>query len=451
MGNFLERVFHLQQKGTNVKTEVIAGITTFATMAYILAVNVNILSDAGLDEGAVFVATALSSIIGTVCMGLLANLPLAIAPGMGLNAFFAYTVVIGMGFSPQLALAAVLTEGVIFVILSKTGIRTKLFNSIPLSIKYAVGGGIGFFILFIGAQNAGIIAGSPATLVALGDLGDPAVALAIAGSLLTIVLLAAKVKGALLIGIMATWMLGIIAQLIGWYEGAYSLIPGGVVDLPPSLAPTFGLAFRGFAEAFTDGSTILSFLLVTFSFLFVDIFDTIGTLAGVASKANMLDSEGRLEKADEALFSDAVSTTTGAILGTSTTTTYIESAAGVMEGGRSGLTAMVVSAGFALSLLLWPIFQAIPGFATATALIAVGIMMMEPLKHIKFDEFDELAPVAITLIAMPLLYSISDGLFFGIVTFIVAKAAAKKFKEISPMMWGLGAIYIIKITTDIIF
>jgi len=454
MVSFLDRVFHLKDKGTNVKTEIVAGITTFATMAYILAVNANILGAAGLDEGAVFVATALASVIGTIAMGLLANLPFAVAPGMGLNAFFAFTVVIGMCFSPQFALAAVLTEGIIFIVLSKTGIRTKLFNSIPLTLKYAVGGGIGLFILFIGAQNAGIVTDSYATMVQIGDFASAPVALALVGSIITIILLVKKVKGALLLGIVATWLLGMLAQLIGWYEvnaavGAYSLVPNAIVDTPPSLAPTFGIAFQGFADVFTDASTVVSFLTVTFAFLFVDIFDTIGTLAGVASKANMFDKHGKLERADDALFADAIATSVGAVLGTSTATTYIESAAGVMEGGRTGLTSIVVAIGFALSLLFSPIFLTIPGFATATALIAVGILMMEPIKNIKFDELDELAPMVITVIAMPLFYSISDGLFFGILAFIVAKAAARKFTEISPLMWCLGAVYILKIAMDI--
>lgn len=449
MNAFLQRVFALEQKGTTVKTEILAGITTFATMAYILAVNANILSAAGLDSGAVFVATALSSVIGTVAMALLANLPFAMAPGMGLNAFFAYSVVIGMGFSPQVALAAVLTEGIIFIILSKSGLRTKIFNSIPLTLKYAVGAGIGLFIIFIGLKNAGIVIADQATLVALGNLRSAAPAIALIGIFLTIILMLKKVKGSLLIGIMATWILGIFAQLLGWYQidpdiGALSLIPTAIVSAPPSLAPTFGIFIDGFKTIFTEPTGFLTFLSVTITFLFVDMFDTVGTLAGVASKAKMLNEKGELEKSSEALLADAIGTVSGAILGTSTVTTYIESAAGVQEGGRTGLTGIVTAFFFLISLFLAPLFLTIPGFATATALVVVGILMIEPIGKLKFENLEELIPMGITIITMPLFYSISHGLAFGFITYVVVKATVRKFDDISPLMWVLAAIFLVQ-------
>ncbi|MCL2047885.1 MAG: NCS2 family permease [Defluviitaleaceae bacterium] len=445
-----EKLFKLSEKGTTVKTEILAGITTFATMAYILAVNVNILADAGLERGAVFVATALAAVIGTVAMALLANMPLALAPGMGLNAFFAYTVVLGMGFTPQFALAAVFVEGVIFVVLSKTGLRTKLFNTIPLTLKYAVGAGIGLFIILIGLGNAGVVISSPATFVTIGNLKEAAPALALIGVAITAVLVIKKVKGALLIGIFATWGSGILAQLLGWYAvdpaaGAYDLIPSALVSLPPSIAPTFGLFVDGFSEIFVDSGSILSFISVLTAFLFVDIFDTLGTLAGVASKAKMLDDKGELPRAEEAFLADSIATTAGAVLGTSTTTTYIESAAGVQEGGRTGLTAMVTAGLFLVSLLLSPLFLAIPAFATATALVVVGLFMLEPIRHVNLEDMEELIPLGITIVTMPFFYSISTGLAFGLITYVVVKAAAGKFKDISVLMWVLSAVFLVQL------
>ena len=446
----MEKFFKLQENGTNVKTEVLAGITTFATMAYILAVNASILSDAGLDQGAVFVATAIASVVGTVAMALLANLPFAVAPGMGLNAFFAYTVVIGMGFSPQLALAAIFVEGILFIILSKSGIRTALFNSIPLTLKYAVGAGIGLFILFIGLKNAGVVVADGATFVTMGSLLDAAPALCLIGVVFTIILMLKRVKGALLIGIIATWLAGIAAQLAGWYQvdpgaGAYDLVPQALLSLPPSLAPTWMLFADGFREIFTTAGGFLSFVVVTLTFLFVDIFDTVGTLAGLASKAKMLDEHGKLAKSDEALLADALSTSLGAMLGTSTTTTYIESASGVQEGGRTGLTAMVVAGFFAISLFFAPIFLTIPGFATATALVVVGVLMLEPIGNLKLDNLEDLIPLGITIITMPLFFSISHGLAFGFISYVVVKTAAGKFKDISPLMWTLAILFLLKI------
>jgi AGZA family xanthine/uracil permease-like MFS transporter len=450
MAVWLNNFFKLEQKGTTIKTEIIAGLTTFATMAYILAVNASILGDAGLEKGAVFVATALGTVVGTVCMALLANLPFAMAPGMGLNAFFAYTVVIVMGYSPQFALAAVLVEGVIFIVLSKSGIRTMLFNAIPLTLKYAVGAGIGLFIIFIGFQNAGIVIKNDATLVGFGNILNAKTAIALVGIVITIFLLMRKVKGALLFGIIITWLLGIIAQLFGWYQvdvasGAYSLIPGGFVSSPPSLMPTLGLCFQGFKDIFVSVESFFSFISVMFAFLFVDIFDTVGTLAGVASKAKMLNEQGELEKVDDALLSDSIGTVAGAIFGTSTVTTYIESAAGVQEGGRSGLTALVTSAMFLLSLFFSPIFLTIPGFATATALVVTGILMLEPIKNIHIDNLDELIILGITVITMPLFYSISLGLQFGFLAYVIVKLALKKREEISPLVWVLSAIFILQL------
>ena len=449
MTAFLNNFFKLEEKGTTIKTEVIAGVTTFATMAYILAVNAAILADAGLDRGAVFVATAIASVVGTVAMALLANLPFAVAPGMGLNAFFAYTVVIGMGFSPQLALAAIFVEGILFIILSKSGIRTALFNSIPLTLKYAVGAGIGIFILFIGLKNAGVVVKDSETYVTMGSLQGAAPALCLIGVVFTIFLLMKKVKGALLIGIIATWLVGILAQLFGWYNvdpaaGAYDLVPGALVSLPPSLAPTWLLFWEGFREIFTTTNGFFTFLSVTFTFLFIDIFDTVGTLAGLASKAKMLDAQGRLEKSDEALLADALSTSLGAALGTSTTTTYIESASGVQEGGRTGLTAMVVAGFFAISLLFSPIFLTIPAFATATALVIVGVLMLEPIGNLKLDSLEDLIPLGITIVTMPLFFSISHGLAFGFISYVIVKVAAGKFKDISILMWVLAILFLLQ-------
>lgn len=442
----MDTFFKLKEKGTTVKTEVIAGLTTFATMAYILAVNVNILSATGLDEGALFIATALAAIIGTVAMALLANMPFALAPGMGLNAFFAYTVVLGMGFTPQLALAAVLTEGLIFIILSKTGIRKMLFNAIPHGLKCAVGAGIGMFIIFIGLKNAGVVVADGATFVAMGNLQSAAPALALIGTILTVFLVVKKVKGALLIGILATWFFGIVAQILGWYVvdpaiGLYDLIPSTIVSAPPSIAPTFGIVFQGFADIFTSGQTFISFIVVTFTFFFVDVFDTVGTVAGVATKAKMLNDKGELDNIDNIFMADAIATTAGAILGTSTTTTYVESAAGVQEGGRTGLTSLVVALLFGLSLFFSPLFLTIPGFATATALIMVGVFMLEPISQMDLSNIEDSFPLAITLITMPLFYSISHGLAFGFISYVLVKIAAKKFHEISPLMWILAIIF----------
>ncbi len=446
----LDQLFRVSEKGSSVKVEILAGLTTFATMAYILPVNMNILSAGGLEAGAVFMATALGSVIGTVLMAILAGLPFALAPGMGLNAFFAFTVVIGFGYSPAFALAAVLVEGVLFVIMSLTGIRSALFNAIPTELRYAVSAGIGLFIMFIGLQNAGFIIGDPATLVAINpDLSSAAVALAIAGIAITLILWIKKVKGALLLGILITWILGIIAQLAGWYvvdidAGAFSLIPAGLLSAPPSLAPTFGLCFQGFKEAFSSGADFGRFLIIILTFLYVDIFDTLGTLSGVATKAKMLDENGELPGVQGALTADAIGTCAGAILGTSTITTFVESAAGVEEGGRTGLTAMTTGVCFLLSIFLYPIVGTIPGFATTCALVVVGIMMMEPLQYLEFNNPLHLIPASITLAIMVMGYSISAGLQWGILTYLLVKIASGKSKEVNSVMWVLGVLFVLK-------
>ncbi len=451
--NFFEKVFHLKEHNTGLRTEVIAGVTTFMTMAYILAVNPNILSEAGMDRGAVFTATALASFLATCLMALLSNYPFVLAPGMGLNAYFAYTVVIGMGFSWQEALAAVFVEGIIFIILSLTNVREAIFNAIPMNLKHAVSVGIGLFIAFIGLQNAKIVVDS-STLVTVFSFKDSVqagtfqtegitVLLALIGILLTAILLVRNVKGNILWGILITWILGIFCQLVGLYvpnpdNGWFSLIPdfsGGISV--PSLAPTF---FH------MDFSRVLSmdFVIIMFAFLFVDLFDTLGTLIGVASKADMLDQEGKLPKIKGALMADAVGTSAGAMLGTSTVTTFVESASGVSEGGRTGLTGLVSAILFALSLLLSPIFLAIPSFATAPALVIVGFLMLTSITKIDFKDYTEAIPAFICIMAMPFMYSISEGIAMGVITYVVVKAASGKGKTVTPLMYVLAVLFILK-------
>ncbi len=448
----LDGVFGFTKKGSTLGTEVRAGITTFATMAYILPVNISILSEAGLDEGAVFMATALSAVLGTVLMAVLAGLPFAQAPGMGLNAFFAFTVVGAMGFPPGFALAAVLTEGVIFILLSLTGVRTALFNAIPRELRIPVSAGIGLFILFIGLQNADFIIADPNTLVAINPhLNGAVVALAVIGIAVTAVLWLRKVRGALLLGILITWGLGIVAQLAGWYvvdtqAGLFSLIPDGVVNAPPSILPSLGLCFSGFGEAFRSVADFGSFLLVVFTFLFVDVFDTLGTLTGVATKSGLLDANGRLPGIKGALTADAIATTAGAVMGTSTVTTYVESYAGIEEGGRTGLTSIVTAICFGLSIFLFPVVGAIPEFATSCALVMVGVMAMEPLKEFDFSNPEYLLPGVVTIAFMVLGYSISAGLIWGMLAYILTKVAMGKVREVSPLIWVLGAIFLLKLT-----
>ena len=453
----LEKVFHLKENGTDARTEIIAGITTFMTMAYILAVNPSILSASGMDKGAVLTATAISSMLATFCMAFWANYPFALAPGMGLNAYFAYTVVLQMGYSWQMALAAVFTEGIIFIILSLTSIRQAIFNTIPFTLKKAVSVGIGLFIAFIGLLNAQIIVANPATKVALFSFKASlakgtfstvgiTVVLAMLGIIFTAVLMVKNVKGSILWGILATWVLGIICELSGLYIpnpklGMFSVLPnlsgGAAAFAPHSLSPIV-MQFD-FTRFFS-----LDFLVVMFSFLFVDLFDTLGTLIGVASKANMLDKDGQLPHIKGALLSDAVGTVAGAMLGTSTVTTFVESAAGVTEGGRTGLTAFTTAILFGLSLFFSPFFMAIPAFATAPALVVVGFLMVTAIAGIDFNNLVEAIPAYIAIIAMPFCYSISEGISFGIISYSVIHLLCGKGKEVSSLMYVLTVIFICK-------
>lgn len=426
----LENFFKLKENKTNVRTEVIAGITTFMTMAYILAVNPNILSATGMDKNALFTATALSALIGTLVMALWAKLPFALAPGMGLNAFFAFTVVLGMGYSWQFALTAVLLEGVIFLVLTAFNIRELIVNAIPINLKHAISAGIGLFIAFIGMQNAGLIVNNDAVLVGLGDMASPTVLVCMIGLLLTGVLLALKVKGALLIGILAATVVGIPMGITKWPEG-------GLVAAPPSLEP---IMFK------FDFSKMLSLdmLIILFTFLFVDMFDTVGTLVGVSSKANMLDKDGKVPRVKQALFADAIGTTLGSMLGTSTVTTYVESASGVAEGGKTGLTSLSTAGMFLIALFLAPLFLMVPGAATAPALILVGSFMMSPILKINFDDYTESIPVFLTIIMMPLTYSIAEGIVFGMLAYVLLKALSGRFKDISIVMWVLTVLFLLK-------
>lgn len=452
----LEKLFHLKEHNTDVKTEVIAGITTFMTMAYILAVNPNILEASGMDRGAVFTATALSSFIATCLMAILSNYPFVLAPGMGLNAYFAYTVVIGMGYSWQQALAAVFVEGIIFIVLSLTNVREAIFNSIPMNLKHAVSVGIGLFIAFIGLQNAKITVNNDSTLVSVfsfkGSVENGTfscegitVLLALVGLLITAILLVKNIKGGILWGILITWVIGILCQLVGIYVpnpelGFYSLLPdfSGGISIP-SMAPTF--MKMDFAKVFS-----LDFVVIMFAFLFVDMFDTLGTLIGVASKADMLDKDGKLPKIKGALLSDAIGTSVGAMCGTSTVTTFVESASGVAEGGRTGLTSIVAAILFAISLFLSPIFLAIPSFATAPALIIVGFLMLTSITKIDFADYTEAIPCFIAIIAMPFLYSISEGIAMGVISYVVINLVTGKAKEkkISVLMYVLAVLFILK-------
>ena len=452
----LDKIFHLKENHTDVKTEVMAGITTFMTMAYILAVNPNILSASGMDRGAVFTATALSAFIATCLMALLSNYPFVLAPGMGLNAYFTYTVVLGMGYTWQQALAAVFAEGIIFILLSLTNVREAIFNSIPMNLKHAVSVGIGLFIAFIGLQNAKIVVGNDSTLVSIFSFKSSVaegtfssqgitVLLALIGILVTAILLAKDVKGSILWGILITWVLGIICQLTHLYVpnadiGYYSLLPDFSNGISvPSMAPTF--MKMDFSIVFS-----LDFVVIMFAFLFVDMFDTLGTLIGVASKADMLDKDGKLPKIKGALLSDAVGTTVGAVCGTSTVTTFVESASGVAEGGRTGLTSIVAGILFALSLLLSPIFLAIPSFATAPALIVVGYLMLTSVTKIDFSDMTEAIPCFIAIIAMPFMYSISEGISMGVISYVVINLITGKAKEkkISVLMYVLAILFVLK-------
>ncbi|QGY44466.1 NCS2 family permease [Maribellus comscasis] len=425
-----EKFFKLKENGTSAKTEILAGITTFMTMAYILAVNPDILSATGMDKNALFTATALSALVATLVMALVARLPFALAPGMGLNAFFAFTVVLGMGYSWQFALTAVFLEGIIFLVLTAFNIRELIVNAIPISLKHAVSAGIGLFIAFIGLQNAGIIVNNDATLVGLGNMGSPAVLIALGGVLLTAVLLVLKVKGALLIGIFAATIAGIPFGVTHFPEGH-------LIDTPPSLSPI--LFKMDFSNIFTT-----DMLIVLFTFLFVDMFDTVGTLVGVSSKAGMLDKDGKVPRVKQALFADSIGTTFGAMLGTSTVTTYVESASGVAEGGKTGLTSLTTAALFLVALFFAPLFTMVPAAATAPALVLVGFFMMSPILNIDFDNYTESIPAFITIIFMPLTYSIAEGIVFGMLSYILIKILTGKFKDISIVMLVLAVLFILK-------
>ncbi len=426
----------LEKKGTNIRTEIMAGITTFLAMAYILAVNPDILKDAGMNAGAVFTATALSAAIATFVMGIIANLPFALAPGMGLNAFLAYTVVLGMGYSWQFAITAVFVEGIIFILLTFFNVREAIVNSIPANLKKAISVGIGMFIAFIGMQNAELIVDDVATLVGLGNFMVPGPAmLAVIGLIITGVLVAFNLKGALLIGIVITTILGIPMHVTTYAGGSY---------LPPSLGPTF----CKFAFNEVTGAAVIDFIVVLFTFLFVDMFDTVGTLIGCAGKANMIQADGSIPNCKEALLADAIGTTVGAMLGTSTVTTFVESSTGVVEGGRTGVTAIVTGALFVLSLFLAPLFLSIPKAATAPALILVGFYMMSPVKDIDWDDPSEGIPAFLCIIMMVACYSISDGIMFGILTYTIIKLCKKDFKALTLPTIIVALLFVCKLVVD---
>lgn len=449
----LNKLFKLKENNTTVKTEIVAGITTFMTMAYILAVNPSILGDAGMDPTAVLLATCIASFIGTACMALMANLPFALSAGMGLNAFFAYTIVMGFGYSWQVALMAVFVEGIIFIILSLTKVREAIFNAIPFALKQAVSVGIGLFIAFIGLQNAGLSIANSSTLVSIVSFTDNfstagiCALLAIIGTFITAILYIKNVKGSILIGIIATWLLGIICQFIGIYvpdpsTGYYSLLPVFEMTDFSKLGTTFGQCFN----ADFSGVDVFNFIVIIFSFLFVDLFDTLGTLIGVSTKANMLDENGKLPKIRPALLADAIATSAGAVLGTSTTTTFVESSAGVAAGGRTGLTSLTTAILFLISMLFAPIFTAIPSFATAPALIIVGFLMFINVAELKLsnDNYTTAIPAYLCIIAMPLFYSISEGISIGVISYVLINLICKKSKDINPIMYVLAVLFILK-------
>lgn len=432
----MEKFFKLKEHGTDIKTEVLAGITTFMTMAYILSVNPAMLSlqgtgaeNLGMDFGAVFTATALSAVIATLVMALYANLPFALAPGMGLNAFFAYEIVLQMGYSWQFALTAVFLEGIIFILLTLVNVREAIINCIPMNVKKAMSVGIGLFIATIGFAGTGLIVTGGGTILDLGNMTNPSVILALIGLVITGVMLVKNVKGALLWGILGTTIIGIPMGV--------TPMPQAIVSAPPSISSTF-LQFD-FQNIFTK-----DMLYVLFVFLFVDMFDTVGTLVGVSAKADMLEADGKVPNASKALMADAIGTTVGACLGTSTTTTFVESAAGVAEGGRTGLTSLVTAIMFAIALFFAPFFAIIPTAATAPALILVGLFMMAPIKEIDFEDFTEAIPAFLTLILMPLTYSIANGIAFGMTSYIILKVLSGRYKEVSWVTYVVGLLFIVK-------
>lgn len=448
----LEKIFKLKENKTNVKTELMAGLTTFMTMAYILAINPSILGDAGMDPTAVMLATCLASFVGTACMAFMANLPFALSAGMGLNAFFTYTVVMRLGFTWQTALFAIFIEGILFIILSLTNVREAIFNAIPISLKKGVSVGIGVYIAFIGLQNAGICVKNDSTLVTIVTFTENfstagiCALLAVIGVFITAILYIKRVKGSILIGIFATWVIGMLCQLAGIYvpdNAEYpSLFPTFSMTDFSALGKTFGKCF----EIDFESVGIINFIVVLLSFLFVDLFDTLGTLIGVASKADMLDKDGRLPKIRPALLADAIATSAGAIFGTSTTTTFVESSTGVAAGGRTGLTAFTTAVLFLLSMLFAPIFTSIPAFATAPALILVGFLMFTSISDIKLteDNYLKAIPAYLCIIAMPLFYSISEGISIGIIAYAALHLFCGKGKEVKPLMYVLAVLFILK-------
>jgi AGZA family xanthine/uracil permease-like MFS transporter len=447
----LEQMFKLKENNTDVRTEVIAGVTTFMTMAYILAVNPSMLAAAGMDATAVLIATCLASFVGTLAMALLANYPFALAPGMGLNAYFAYTVCGAMGYSWKVALMAVFLEGIIFIILSLTNVREAIFNAIPATLKKGVSAGIGLFIAFIGLQGAYIVVNNDSTLLSYCDFAGNwhtegiCAVLALIGLLLTAILYIKNVKGSILIGILATWILGMLAQAVGIYHvdvdaGFYSLYPTFAMTDFTKIGETFGQCFR----ADFTGVGVFNFIVVLLSFLFVDMFDTIGTLIGVSDKAGMLTPEGKLPRVKQALLADAIATSAGAVLGTSTTTTYVESSAGVGAGARTGLASVVTGFLFLIAILFAPIFTAIPGFATAPALIFVGFLMVSAIVKIDFDDLTEAVPAYLCLLAMPLMYSIAEGIAIGVISYVIINLICGKAKKITPLMYVLAVLFICK-------
>ncbi len=424
----LQKLFGFDPSKNKIKTEILAGITTFLTMSYILAVNPNMFALCGMPADSVFTATALAAIIGTLVMAFWAKLPFGLAPGMGLNAFFVFSVCLGMGHSWQFALTAILIEGIIFVILTLTNLREAIVNAIPVTLKNAIGAGIGLFIAFIGLQNAGLVVNNDATLVALGDITQGSALLAIIGIIITGILVIKNVPGGLLLGILITTLVGIPMGLTSY---------NGVVSMPSSLDPIF--------MKFQWGDVLsMDMLVIVFTFLFVDMFDTIGTLVGVATKANMMQPDGKIPKIKQAFMADAIATLAGACMGASTTTTYVESASGVAQGGRTGLTAFSVAVCFGISLLFSPIFLAIPAAATAPVLILVGLFMMSPIKLIDFDRFSEAIPAFICVIMMPLTYSISDGILLGMISYVILNMLSGRFKKITPAMYILAILFILK-------
>ena len=424
----LKKLFGFDPAKTTVKTEIIAGITTFLTMSYILAVNPSMFSELDMPGGAVFTSTALAGIIGCVAMAFIGKLPFGLAPGMGLNAFFVYSVCMGMGYSWQFALTAVLIEGIIFIILTISNVREAIVNAIPASLRNAIGAGIGLFIAFIGLSSAGIVVNNDATLVALGDVTSGSALLAFIGLIITGFLYVKKVPGAILLGIIITMVIGIPMGVTEFK---------GVLSHPESIKPIF-------CQFQFENIWSLDMLAIVFTFLFIDMFDTVGTLVGVCTKANMIDEKGNISRLKQAFMADAIATTAGAALGTSTTTTYVESAAGVAQGGRSGLTALIIAVCFAIALFFSPLFLSIPAAATAPALILVGLMMMESITKIKFDDFSESLPAFVCIITMPLTYSISNGILLGLITYVLMNLICGNFKKITPVMYILAVLFILK-------